>query len=277
MITADSLLRYHHRKLMAQARARDRRRGGDELNSLAMQLKLSTPAWLTALVLVMLAGVAAPARAVEADKPGPCNEDAMLIFDASGSMAGTDKLGVSTPIPITRIDKVRSALARVLPAATRYRRVGLITYGPGPYAQCNVRLNLKPVANAAGLIMRDVETLVPAGKTPLSEAVQQAADVLKYRDQSGVIVLLTDGEETCGGNPCDLGKKLRAEASGLVVHVIAFRVKDFTWMGGQSILDTKCLADENGGLYVEAGNEDELAEAFEKTLGCPMLSMHTAR
>jgi Ca-activated chloride channel family protein len=200
----------------------------------------------------------------------------MLIFDASGSMAGTDKLGVSTPIPVTRIDKVRSALARVLPSATRYRRVGLITYGPGPYAQCNVKLNLKPVVNAASAIMHDVETLVPAGKTPLSEAVQQAADVLNYRNKPGVIVLLTDGEETCGGNPCELGKTLRAEAAGLVVHVIVFRVKDFTWMGAQSILDTKCLADQNSGLYIEAGNEDELAEAFEKTLGCPMLSMRGA-
>ena len=241
-----------------------------------MQLKLSKPAWLAAIVLAMLSG-AAPVRPAGEDRSGPCNDDAMLIFDASGSMAGTDKLGVSTPIPVTRIDKVRKALARALPAATRYRRVGLITYGPGPYAQCNVKLNFQPVANAASHIMRDVETMVPAGKTPLSEAVQQAADVLKYRDKPGVIVLLTDGEETCGGNPCDLGKKLRAEAAGLVVHVIAFRVKDFTWMGGQSILDTKCLADENSGLYIEAGNEDELAEAFEKTLGCPMLSQHISR
>jgi Ca-activated chloride channel family protein len=243
-----------------------------------MQRKISG-AWSfcrAVILLAMLCG-AAPARAADADKqPGPCNDDAMLIFDASGSMAGTDKLGVSTPIPITRIDKVRAALARVLPSATRYRRVGLITYGPGPYAQCNVKLNLKPVANAASAIMRDVETLVPAGKTPLSEAVQQAAEVLNYRNKAGVIVLLTDGEETCGGKQCELGKALRAEAAGLVVHVIVFRVKDFTWMGAQSVLDTKCLADANGGLYIEAGNEDELAEAFEKTLGCPMLSMRGA-
>jgi Ca-activated chloride channel family protein len=242
-----------------------------------MQRKIARPgqACLAAILLVILSSVM-PVRAADPDKPGPCNDDAMLIFDASGSMAGTDKLGVSTQIPVTRIDKVRSALARVLPSATRYRRVGLITYGPGPYAQCNVKLNLKPAANAASLIMHDVETLVPAGKTPLSEAVQQAADVLNYRNKPGVIVLLTDGEETCGGRPCELGKTLRAEAAGLVVHVIVFRVKDFTWMGAQSILDTKCLADENSGLYVEAGNEDELAEAFEKTLGCPMLSMRGA-
>ena len=32
---------------------------------------------------------------------------------------------------VSRIDKVRSALTKVLPSITRFRRVGLITYGPG--------------------------------------------------------------------------------------------------------------------------------------------------
>ena len=101
-------------------------------------------------VLMTLASLAGfPAMAEDTERTA-CNEDAMLVFDASGSMAGTDRLGVSTPIPITRIDKVRSALAKVLPTATRFRRVGLITYGPGPYQQCNVQLNFAPMANAAG-------------------------------------------------------------------------------------------------------------------------------
>jgi Ca-activated chloride channel family protein len=224
-------------------------------------------------VTAWLALGAAPAPAATGEpKPAPCTEDAMLVFDASGSMAGTAKLGVSTAVPVTRIDNVRSALAKVLPSITRFRRVGLISYGPGPYQQCNVRLNLKPAPNAAGPIMRDVGELVPSGKTPLSEAVEQAAEVLKYRDKPGVVVVLTDGEETCGGKPCDLGKRLHAEAAELTVHVIEFRVKDFSWTGEQSILDTKCLADQNGGLYVTAESEEDLVEALEKTLGCPMLS-----
>ena len=85
--------------------------------------------------LVMFAGLAGLPAVAEDTERTPCNEDAMLVFDASGSMAGTDRLGVSTAISVTRIDKVRAALAKVLPAATRFRRVGLITYGPGPYQQ----------------------------------------------------------------------------------------------------------------------------------------------
>ena len=83
----------------------------------------------------------------------------MIVFDASGSMAGNLNQGIATTIP--RIDEVRGALGTVLPRVTRVRRVGLITYGPGPYAQCNVQLNLKPTENAAGLIMQEVNALSP--------------------------------------------------------------------------------------------------------------------
>jgi Ca-activated chloride channel homolog len=225
---------------------------------------------LTAIVFVALLACNAEAGAAEEKERNPCTEDAMLVFDASGSMAGNEMLGVATTI--TRIDKVRSALAKVLPAVTRFRRVGLITYGPGPYQQCNVQLNFEPMPNAAERIMRDVNALVPAGKTPLASAVEQAAEVLDYRAKPGVIVAVTDGEETCGGSPCDLGKRLHAGAVQLTIHVIGYRVKDFSWTGEQSLIDAKCLAEQTGGLYITAETEQDLVEALEKTLGCPMLS-----
>jgi Ca-activated chloride channel family protein len=49
-------------------------------------------------------------------------------------------------------------------------------------------------------------------------------------------------------------------------------MKNFSWTGEQSILDVKCLAEQNGGLYVSAETEQDLTEALEKTLGCPVLS-----
>ena len=63
-----------------------------------------------------------------------------------------------------------------------------------------------------------------------------------------------------------------AEADQLTVHVIGIRVKGYTWMGEQSLLDTECLAEQNGGLYIGVESEDDLAKALERTLGCPMLS-----
>lgn len=204
------------------------------------------------------------------DASEACIDDAMIVFDASGSMSGNVKLGIATTV--TRIDEVREALGKVLPGASRHRRVGLITYGPGPYNQCNVELNLRPSPNAAKRIMEAVEALTPAGKTPLTAAVEQAAEVLEFRDRPGVVVILTDGEETCGGSPCDLGKQLHDAAADLTIHVIAYRTSYFSWTGEQNLLGIRCLAEANNGLYVTADTQDELVSAFRETLSCPMIS-----
>jgi Ca-activated chloride channel family protein len=123
--------------------------------------------------------------------------------------------------------------------------------------------------------MREVDTLTPAGRTPLTSAVEEAADVLDYRNKPGVIVLLTDGEETCGRSPCDLGRQLHATAAELTVHVISYRTENYSWVGESSVLDTKCPAEENNGFYITAYNYQELVEAFEKALDCPMIAANT--
>jgi Ca-activated chloride channel homolog len=225
---------------------------------------------------VVLAGITACAvRAVERgeDGPAPCVEDAMIVFDVSGSMSGDGwGYGSETAGTVSRLDKVRGTLAEALPSITRIRRVGLITFGPGPYNQCNVRLDLRPTENAAAAILDAIKALTPAGKTPLTAAVAEAADVLDFRNKPGLIVVVTDGEETCGGSLCDLGKKLHAEASRLTVHVISLRVRGISWVGEQSVLDAKCLAEQNGGLYLTAETQDDLKDAIDKTLGCPMVT-----
>ena len=219
------------------------------------------------IALMLVAGSGAASGADETNKP--CVEDAMIVFDASGSMAGSLAEGIGATI--RRIDEVRKALAQVLPNAAHFRRIGLITYGPGPHEQCNVDLKLRPQPNAAKPIMEIVESLNPAGKTPLAQAVEKAAEVLDFKTKPGTVIVLTDGEETCGGAPCDLGKMLAAEGAQLTVHVIGFRMTAF-WTAAQSAIDVRCLAEATGGQYIQTNNQEELVEAFQKTLGCPMMS-----
>ena len=118
---------------------------------------------VAALALLLACNPPASQAEEQKKKPAPCTEDAVVVFDASGSMSGNQTLGIPNSRP--RIDEARSALAKVLPNATRFRRVGLVTYGPGPYNQCNVKLDLKPMPNAAAPIMSVVNSLVPAGRT----------------------------------------------------------------------------------------------------------------
>jgi len=232
-----------------------------------------------ALGLVTL-GQSLPALAQDLE-PSPCTEDAMLVFDASGSMSSYDwGNGGETAHSATRIDMVRNALSKILPSVTRFRRVGLLTYGPTPnpglFNQCdNIELNLLPAPNAATRIMASVQSLVPAGGTPLTRAVEQGAEALDFRSKPGVIVVLTDGEDTCGGSPCRVGKVLHQAAAQLTIHVIGMRVKGGN--GRARMFEAQCLANSNGGLYLAAETADDLISALEKTLGCPMVSQSPAK
>lgn len=199
----------------------------------------------------------------------PCPEDAMLVFDGSGSMAGTERFGIASEV--TRIDKVREALNKVLPDISPMRDIGLVTIGPGEFNKCDdARLAFPPQPDAGDRIMTEVNAIAPSGRTPLAIAVEKAAEALDYRQRPAVIVVLTDGDDTCGGAPCSAVQRLKAEARRLTIHVIGYRVKD--WVGEKVYFELRCLADETGGLYITAETTDDLIAAFRKTLGCPFIT-----
>jgi len=206
-----------------------------------------------------------------------CRDDAMLVFDASRSMTNVsdDSHGRS------RIDEARAALRSVLPQVTPFRDIGLIVYGPGRQDACgHIDLRLPPSPDAAPRIIEEVDTTLPDGDTPLTEAVSRAAQVLRDRNKAGAIVLITDGRETCGGNPCRLAESLSLDGENLVVHVIGFRtlISSFEWQtfGDDDNRNTtfiaRCLADETGGIYASAQSTDDLVAALQNILACPIVS-----
>jgi Ca-activated chloride channel homolog len=198
------------------------------------------------------------------DKKPECTKDLMFVFDASGSM-GTSDLTMKEP----HIARVQRALHRVLPEISPSRRMGLIVYGEGAYNQCDsIALKVRPQVNAAALIASEVDKVQPAGRTPLTQSVHDAADLLDYRHNPSVIVLLTDGEETCSGKPCEMADALKSSAADLTIHVIGYRHADAAGLG--AVFGARCLAEETGGLYLPAESEDQLTEALRKTLTCPL-------
>ncbi|NND17735.1 MAG: VWA domain-containing protein [Silicimonas sp.] len=209
-----------------------------------------------------------------------CQSDAMLVFDGSGSM---DEMTMEMRGP-TRIDEARHALRDALPGIAVSRRIGLLTYGAGADGACTPTLRFAPVDGAAPAVIAAIEGLVAGGLTPLTASVQAAAEVLAYRTRPATVVLVTDGNETCGGTPCATGRVMEAAGHDLTVHVIGFRVvvDDFTWdnpeqadyAGGTTV--AKCLADATGGLFVTTETVDDLVEALFVTLGCPVIGMAPA-
>ena len=205
-----------------------------------------------------------------AQEPNPsCVDDAMLVFDASGSMAATD-FPEGAP---SRMDRVRQALVKVLPGASRARRLGLLVYGPGRnFDTCrNVDLRLAPTANAGDLILKEVEGLRPQGRTALTTSVRQAAAVLHRSEKPAVIVALTDGQDTCGGDACQLARELKSAHPAITVHVIGYRLKPMMAEVEPPFVE-RCLADETGGIFATAETTEQLSSALSETLGCPAVT-----
>ncbi len=209
----------------------------------------------------------APAFGFAERAPQDCAKDAMLVFDASGSMSGMG-FGESS---VTRIDQIRKALSRVLPVVAPVRDLGLIVFGPGSKKSCeNIDLKLPVARYSADRIMGELDTVQPYGQTPLTQAVKSAAEALHFREKPAVIVLLTDGDETCQGNPCELARQLKAEGKDVTVHVIGYMLRYATEpTGGQM---ARCFSEVTGGLFISTESTDELVSALQKTLGCEMLS-----
>ncbi len=190
-----------------------------------------------------------------------CRDDAIIVFDSSGSMSKPTESGA------TRMDLARMAAHQVIPLAAKNRNLGLVIYGPGDQARCQkLSLEVAPHANAGDEILAAIDKTKTEGETPLSSAVEAAAVALDYTRKPAVIVLLTDGEENCGRYPCQIAHELKSKAHKLTVHVIAFRLHP------RSFRALSCLSRENGGLLLPANTMEQLAEALSQTLTCSQIT-----
>jgi Ca-activated chloride channel family protein len=129
-------------------------------------------------------------------------ERSMLVLDVSGSMWGQID---GKP----KIEIARDALKTLVADWPATHEVGLVAYGHRRKDDCQDIETLIPVGTVDSVhIGQVVDALTPKGKTPLSAAVKQAANDLKYTEEKANVILISDGVETCDLDPCALGKEL---------------------------------------------------------------------
>ena len=177
-----------------------------------------------------------------------------IILDESGSMKLP--LGKST-----RIATAKSVLKDVLAKLPGDLNVGLRVYA-NRYASRDKRTctDTQLVAPIEKLdrdkILGIVNGTTPRGETPLVYSVMQAADDLKAKG-GGSIVLVTDGEESCGGNPVAAGEKLKASGVNATLDIVGF-----TLTGRQVAAQLTKFAEATGGHYYTAQNQAALSSAL---------------
>lgn len=182
--------------------------------------------------------------------PRPADQSILFILDASGSMWGRVE-------GRTKIEIARDVLQEVLLGLPQDQPAGLMAYGHRRKGDCADIETLIPVAagrNAA--LAETVGKLQPKGMTPISDALVKAAEDLKYKENAASIVLVSDGVETCHGDPCAVAKSLHQAGVDLKVYVVGFDVS------GQEAQELHCIANASDGRFFTAGSACDLTEAL---------------
>lgn len=211
-------------------------------------------------LLFSLSAILALSQNLGASYALACRENAMIVFDASGSM-------VHRHDGRPKIDIARKAVAEVLPSVTKHRPTGLVTYGGRGKAICHdVVVRVEPELGSAKRIVAALEGLQPLGPTALTASVESAVEILRQRNAPGIIVLITDGLENCGGRTCELARKLRERGDKIRVYVIGFL------LNGEQVDTLTCLTEATHGTYVVANSLESLRNALRRFLDCLRIS-----
>ncbi|MFF9569035.1 VWA domain-containing protein [Streptomyces sp. NPDC014685] len=213
---------------------------------------------LTAGVGILLAtltaglGSAIPAAADEA--PAKASPKVELVLDVSGSMRTRDIDGQS------RMAAAKQAFNEVLDAVPEQVQLGIRTLGadyPGDDRKvgCKDTRQLYPVGPLDRTEAKTaVATLAPTGWTPIGPALLGAADDLEGGDSTRRIVLISDGEDTCGPlDPCEVARDIAARGIHLVIDTLGLVPN------AKIRKQLTCIAEATGGTYTAVQHTDELS------------------
>ena len=178
----------------------------------------------------------------------------LLILDASGSMWG--QIGGENKIVIAR--RVLGELVDGLEAGSQ---VGVVAYGHRREGDCDDIETVVPIGPLDPVAVKAiVDDLNPKGKTPLARSVQQAFDSLRGRPGGASIILVSDGLDTCGGDPCGAVRSAKQMGLSFRLHVVGFDV------AGEDVSQLECAAQAGEGHFLSAEDADELAAALDRAV-----------
>lgn len=204
------------------------------------------------VLIVAVLTLFVPAVAL-AEEEGP---NILFILDSSGSMM--NPIGDVEP-KMEAAKRVLSDLVAGLPAETN---VGLEAYGHREKTGCDDIEIVVPVGKLdVDVIKQKINSLEALGNTPIASALEMGADVVRGLSGKKTIILISDGEETCGGDPVGVAEKIKKEFGvDVAIHVIGFDVseKEKQQLSG--------IAQAGGGKYYSADNVKQLIAAFDEVI-----------
>lgn len=154
---------------------------------------------------LLLFSISATAQLAKKNTPKPTR--ILFIFDASKSMIAKHQGQTRMDGAKTLFFKFIDSLSRDKSYQFALRIYGLtVKYPPGDCKDS--KLVVPFAAGNSSLIKQKVLEAKPTGITPIEHSMTEAANDFKDNKSNNIVILITDGIEECGGDPCKARQKL---------------------------------------------------------------------
>jgi Ca-activated chloride channel family protein len=182
-------------------------------------------------------------------KPKPTTR-ILFVFDASQSMYGRWQSDTKFNIAVKLFSNILDSLRTQTNLELALRMYG--HQKQFPPQDCNdTRLEVPFGKDNITRIKHVLKTIIPKGTTPIAYALSQATKDFPPCDNCrNVVILITDGLEECGGDPCAVSLDLQKKGIMLKPFIVGI---------GKNFRDQfECV-----GTYFDASNEKEFRNALK--------------
>ncbi|MBD3244395.1 MAG: VWA domain-containing protein [Candidatus Moranbacteria bacterium] len=201
---------------------------------------------------------------LEQAKINVAKNNLILIFDASGSMAG--QINGEAKIKIAK-DATKNFIDKI--AKDNNLNFSMIVYGHkgnNSYSQKQISCagveEIYPIGNLdANLVKSKIDSFTATGWTPIAVSFEKAKQVIMSKNTEGgqnLIILVSDGKETCDGDPVGVIKRFKESGLNIQASVIGFDVF------GEEEGQLKKIAEAGGGDYFSVKDASDFEMAFQK-------------
>lgn len=183
-----------------------------------------------------------------------------LILDASGSMLKRED-------GVRRIEVAKKAVNSLLNGPlTEGTPFAMRVFGHKEADSCrtDLEIELSPLdrSKAAGKV-KQINAKNHA-KTPIARSLELAKEDLESAEGRRIVILVTDGEETCGGDPEQAIKELADSGFDTRVNIVGFAIQEY--MLKETFQNWARLG---GGKYFDAANASDLERSILEAVELP--------
>jgi Mg-chelatase subunit ChlD len=183
-------------------------------------------------------------------KPGD-EPEVVVIVDGSGSMG--EPFGGAA----SRMAMAKDAIETVVNGLPSPVDVALIDF-----SNCDqVRLDKFFSQPERPRLISEVRGLQPDRGTPLARSIERAGNIVSG-DVESTIVVVSDGEDTCGRDPCAAARAVKAKHPNVTINVI-----DVSGERGRSMV--QCIASATGGNVLTPNSSLDMKDKVQQATRLP--------